>query len=217
MEEGSSRGLKLSGDPREEILQFYTQIVSRTTMLYERECKMEGMLRAIAFMVDCTEASKLVGRIKGLTQYWAKAAIIEEENKALHRECKRVRTDIRKAERESKEAKDRVDASGKALIEVKEALTLWVDLINKARLFDEKLEKKDKLNRRHIIRYLNDQAQKMERTWGQIQFVVKNLVLGGLVQQGTETQVGVTSFPALNTPTKPRLDEARTSKKATMD
>lgn len=71
---------------------------------------------------------------------------------------------IEQAKRESKEPKDTVDASGKALIEVKEALTSPVDLINKARLFDERQEKEDKLNGGHIIWYLNDQAQKMEKT-----------------------------------------------------
>lgn len=76
-------------------------------------------------------------RIKALMQYEVKALVIEVENKELHRECGRLRTDIWKAERESKEAKDKADASKKALIKVKEALTLLVDLINKARLFDK--------------------------------------------------------------------------------
>lgn len=35
---------------------------------------------------------------------------------------------------------------------------LPVDLINKVRLFKERLEKEDKLNRGYMIRYLNDQA-----------------------------------------------------------
>lgn len=50
-------------------MQFCTQIASDTTMLYEREYMMDSMLPAIAFMVDCTDASELVGRIKVLMEY----------------------------------------------------------------------------------------------------------------------------------------------------
>lgn len=71
-----------------------------------------------------------------------------------------------------------------ALREVKETVSLPLDVLNKARLFEEQLEKEEKLSRGHIIRYLGDQARKMERTWGHMQLLVKTLLPEGLVQQG---------------------------------
>lgn len=50
-----------------------------------------------------------------------------------------------------------------------------MDSMIKARLFDEWLEKGDKLSWGHIIRYLSDQARKMEKTWGQMQLLVRNI------------------------------------------
>lgn len=58
-EVGSPGVVKLTRDPREEILEFCTQIAKQTTMLYERECRMDSLLQAIIKMVDCTEASDL--------------------------------------------------------------------------------------------------------------------------------------------------------------
>lgn len=43
-----------------KFLEFYTQIEKQTTMSYNRECRMDELLQAIAEMVDCIEASELV-------------------------------------------------------------------------------------------------------------------------------------------------------------
>lgn len=57
---------------------------------------------------------------------------------------------------ELEDAKDQAAASRSAFREVKETLSLSVDVFNKAHLFKEEVEKEEKLRRRHIIRYLSD-------------------------------------------------------------
>lgn len=183
--EGSQGVLKLVGDPREEILEFCTQIAKQTIMLSEWENTIDGMLRTIAFMVRCTEVFEMMEKIQMLVQDWAKVASREEENKALCQECERLWMDVWKAESHANDARNRVDASRRTLIEVKDALTLPVDVVNKARLFNERLEREDKVSRGYIIRYLNDEARKMEKTWEQIKLPVENSIPERLVQQGT--------------------------------
>lgn len=154
-------------------------------MLSEWENGMDGMLLTISIMVGCTKASDMMDRIELLLKDSAKVASKEEDNQALCREYARLWTDVWMAERELQEAKDRTVASGRALVEVKDALTLPIDVVNRARLFDERLEREDKLNQRHIIGYLNNHTRKMEKTWGQMQLLVGNIVPVEPVQQGT--------------------------------
>lgn len=90
-------------------------------------------------------------------------------------------------ESEVQEAKDWAVISGEALTEIKEALFLPMDIVNKARLFDEQLKKEEKLNGVLIICYLSDQVWKMEKTWKQMRLLVGNLISEGSVQQGTQT------------------------------
>lgn len=80
-------------------------------------------------------------------------------------------------------------------------------MVNRARLFDERFEREEKLNRGHIIRYLNDQVRKIEKTWTKMQLFVGNMEP---VRQGTQT-------PDLSTPTKLGVEEAGMSKTATLD
>lgn len=117
---------------------------------------MDGLLRTIALMVECTELTKMMDTMEELLRDRSKAKSKEEENKALRRQCDRLGMEIRKTEKELEEAKNRVMASKQALHEVKDNLALPLDVINKARLFEERLEKEEKLSRGHIIRYLGD-------------------------------------------------------------
>lgn len=91
---------------------------------------MDRLLQAIADMVDCTDASKLVGKVKALTHYQAKATSMEEENRALCWESEKFRTEVEKVKGELKEVQDRAIASKRALAEVKDALSFLVDLMN---------------------------------------------------------------------------------------
>lgn len=54
--------VKLAGDPREEIVQFCTEIAKRTTILHERECRMDGLIQAIANVVGRREPDTRPGR-----------------------------------------------------------------------------------------------------------------------------------------------------------
>lgn len=144
-------------------------------------------------------------------------ASTEEENKSLHQACDRLRSDVQKVECELQEAKDRAVISREALMEIKEALSLLIDVVNKAKLFNEQMEKQEKLNRGHIIRYLSDQARKMEKTCRQMQLMVGSLVPKGSVQEGTQTQTRDPSLPICSCPTDPSLDKAHLSPEAPID
>lgn len=122
---------------------------------------------------------------------------MEEENKALHRECKRLHKELRKTDRQAKEAMDRADASRRDVIEVKHALTLLVDVVSRTRLSDERLEREDKLSQGHIIQNLNDQARKMEKTWGQMQLLVENITQGNSCGKGLRSWQGFPPFRPL--------------------
>lgn len=137
VEEAAEGLFKLAEDPREEILQFCTQIAKWMIMLSEWENTMDGLLWTTAIMVECNDPVKMMDKIEELLQNRARTTSREEENKTLRRECERLRTEIQKTQKELEEAKDRMAASGRALQEVKESLALPVDVVNKVRLFEK--------------------------------------------------------------------------------
>lgn len=54
-------------------------------------------------------------------------------------------------------------------------LLIPIDVVNRARLFDMCLEREDRLNRGHIIWYVNDQVWKMEKISVQMQLLVESV------------------------------------------
>ena len=63
----------------------------------------------------------------------------------------------------TREATGRAAASAKAIVNVREALALPADVVNKARLFEERLGREERLSLNKIIRFLVDQASSMEQ------------------------------------------------------
>ena len=68
----------------------------------------------------------------------------------------REQTDL--ARRECAAAELRVEASARALADVRDALNFPVDTVNRSLLFTNFLEKDGKINRSQIIRFLMDHA-----------------------------------------------------------
>ena len=55
------------------------------------------------------------------------------------------------------------------------ALSVPIDVVNRSLLFTNFLEKKGKINRPQIIRFLLDHARNMERTWDNMQTLVSHM------------------------------------------
>ena len=164
----------LTGEPAGDIMIFCDHIAARTTSLFKHNTKLDGMLRQIAKTIGCVDAEELIPQVQVLMDYPAKNLEMKDEVNKLKFELMDLRTEIRKAEQAKKEAEDRATESAKALAGVRQFLVHPIDVVNKARLFDAKLDKEEKLSRANVIRFLNDQARKMERTWEQMQTLVAN-------------------------------------------
>ncbi len=62
-------------------------------------------------------------------------------------------------------------------MEVKNTQSLLVDMLNKAYLFDAKLEKEDHMSKNQIIWFLVHQVHQMESTINRMQTLAKNMNL----------------------------------------
>lgn len=142
----------------------------------------------------------MMDTIQDLLKNRAKAKSREEENKALRRKCDRLRTEVRKTEKQREEEKERVVASRRTLREIKENLAIPIHIVNKARLFEDWLEKEEKLSHEHIIRYLGVHARKMDQTWEQMRLLLGRVNPGERVQQATQMQGRVTTLPTSEVP-----------------
>ena len=82
----------------------------------------------------------------------------------LIQEKEALQEQLKVQEERAREATGRAAASAKAIVNVREALALLADDVNKTRLFDERLGREERLSRNKIIRFLVDQASSMEQT-----------------------------------------------------
>ncbi len=71
---------------------------------------------------------------------------------------------VRVIEGRVREATKLATTSTQAIMNVREALALLADVVNKARLFEDRLSWEEHLSRNKIIPFLVDQASSMERT-----------------------------------------------------
>lgn len=85
-----------------------------------------------------------------------------------------------------KAVEERANASVGALAEVRTVLNFPFDTVNRCLLFTTQLEKEDKLNRGHIIRFYLDHSQKMEKTWENMVELVANMTPEGPETRGTQ-------------------------------
>ena len=77
-------------------------------------------------------------------------------------------------------------ASPKAIVNVREALALPVDVVNKARLFEERLGQEERLSWNKIIRFLVDQASSMEQTLEEMRTLADNMLPDEELSPGIE-------------------------------
>jgi hypothetical protein len=73
------------------------------------------------------------------------------------------------------------------LTEVRTALSFPVDVINRSLLFTNFLEKEGMINRPQIIRFMQDHARNMERTWDNMQTLVSNMKPAEELKMAQET------------------------------
>jgi hypothetical protein len=161
----------------------------------------EEMLDDMSTMVNFRECSQLVDTIR--TALGNPIRVIQFESKvhALQLKREQLQKQIRNQENQIREAKARALALARAIAEVKETLTLVVDVVNKARLFHEKLEKEDHLFKSRIIRFLVDQAHKMESVLDRMRTLVDNIGPDPPVtRQEQSLPVGQTPQEASNRP-----------------
>ena len=100
---------------------------------------------------------------------------LTQTNAKLRSQLEKAETALEEAHRTTREAQERAKASRRALTEVCTALGFPVDIVNRAFLYTENLERDEKLNRAQIIRFLLNHNRKMEKTWGKMQELVNNM------------------------------------------
>ena len=181
------RVLHLSGDPTEEVMLLCNEIRRRTVELYDQEKKFTTLYFQIAEVLGLKEGEDLVDGVMTLARYRTRTVNLEAEVIANQKECGRLRKNLRKAEEEAAGVRTQVEANRRALLEIREALTIPVDVVNKAKLYEEQLEAGEPLTRANVIRFLLDQGRKMEKTVGQLRGLIDSLNGNEPVQQGTQT------------------------------
>jgi cell division septum initiation protein DivIVA len=105
------------------------------------------------------------------------AMVREMEGKVgtLQVECDRLRNEIQNQEEQIRNANARAQASAHAITEVRGAPSIPADVVNKARFFDARLEKEDHLSKSRIIRFLVEQAHRMEETADRMRLLVDSV------------------------------------------
>ena len=122
------------------------------------------MLEAISDLVGCSMRSKLVEAVELALTNSNRIQELEATERRLIRKKEALQEQLKVQEERVRAATGRAAASAKAIVNVREALALPADVVNKARLFEERLGREERLSRNKIIRFLVDQASSMEQT-----------------------------------------------------
>jgi hypothetical protein len=136
----------------------------------------DEMLDTISDLVGCSTRSKLVDAVKLALTNSNRIQELEATERRLIREKEALQEQLKVQEERAREATGRAAASAKAIVSVREALALPADVVNKARLFEERLGREERLSRNKIIRFLVDQASSMEQTLEDMRALADNML-----------------------------------------
>ena len=137
----------------------------------------EYMLEAISDLVGCSTRSKLVDAVQTALTNSNRIRELEATERRLTQKKKALQDQIKVQEEQIREANKRATASARAVTFVREALALPADVVNKARLFEDRVNQEEPLSRNKIIRFLVDQASSMEQTLEEMRTLADNMVL----------------------------------------
>ena len=136
----------------------------------------DEMLETISDLVGCSTRSKLVEAVELALTNSNRIRELEATERRLTREKEALQEQLKIQEEHAREAAGRAAVSAKAIVSVREALALPADVVNKARLFEERLGREERLSRNKIIRFLVDQASSMERTLEEMRALADNML-----------------------------------------
>jgi uncharacterized coiled-coil protein SlyX len=154
----------------------YEQIMEELRELQYHSSIRDGMLKTISDLVGCPIRGKLVDAVEKALTKSDRIRELEENEKGLNKEVNKLRVQLRILEEQFREASGRATASARAISNVREALALPADVVNKARLFEARLGREKQLSRNKIILFLVDQAASMERTLEEMRVLADNMV-----------------------------------------
>ena len=137
----------------------------------------ESMLESIGDLVGCSTRSKLVDAVQAALTNSNRIRELEEAEARLTRDKTALLDQLEESKAQAREADKRATASARAIVSVREALALPADVVNKARLFEDRLSREDPLSRNKIIRFLVDEAATMEQTLEEMRTLADNMLL----------------------------------------
>ena len=106
----------------------------------------EEMLETISDLVGYSTRSKLVDAVRLALTNSNRIQELEATERRLIREKKGLQDQLKAQEERTREATGRAMASTKAIVNVREALALPAHVVNKARLFEERLGQEECLS-----------------------------------------------------------------------
>jgi hypothetical protein len=122
------------------------------------------------------DRSRLVDTVRAALEALSRVRELEGEVSTLQAECKRFRNVIWNQEDQIWNTGAQTRASIQEIAKVKGALSVSVDVLNNAHLFDARLEKENHLFKSRIIRFLMKQAYRMEETTDRMQLLVDSVI-----------------------------------------
>ena len=137
----------------------------------------ENMLERISDLVGCATRSRLVECVEAALTNSNRIRELEETERRLTKEKATLLEQSRVQDERVRQATASATASARAIVEVREALAIPADVVNKARLFEDRLSKEEHLSRNKIIRFLVDQATSMERCLEEMRTLADNMLL----------------------------------------
>lgn len=137
----------------------------------------ENMLETIGDLVGCSTRSKLIDAVQMALTNSNRIQELEATERKLNWEKVALQDQLKVEEEQTREATEQAIASAMAIINVREALALPADVVNKARLLEERLSREEHLSRNKIIWFFVYQATSMEQTLEKMRTLAENMLL----------------------------------------
>jgi hypothetical protein len=136
----------------------------------------EEMLDAIGSLVGCANRSSLVEAVEAALTNSNRIRELEATERRLEAEKKAMEEQLRIRGECLREANQKAVNSALAIAHVREALAIPADVVNKAKLFEARLAQEGHLPRNKIIRFLLDQANRMDTVLAEVRMLADNML-----------------------------------------
>ena len=163
-----------TGRPFEDLAQATIYIDQYLEYLRKNTVENNLIVREVVKITGSNRTDECIAKLRSLADLETRSARLEAELVMIQGTLNKANQELAGLRVNFEDARNRADASVRQLYQVREALTLPVDVANQCAVYQQFLTRQPDPTRKALVHFMHDRAQSMEKTW----LVMRQLVEG---------------------------------------